>query len=73
MANLLSLEEAAEEGRVSIYTVRAWRQQKRFPVVKLGRRVLIERESWERFVRSGLVEAAPAPEYATRADGANLQ
>jgi excisionase family DNA binding protein len=61
MLNLLSLQEAAEEARISIFTVRAWRHQRRFPVVKLGRRVLIEREAWEKFVRSGLVEAAPNP------------
>jgi excisionase family DNA binding protein len=68
--NLLSLEEAAQEGKVSIFTVRAWRHQRRFPVVKLGRRVLIEREAWEKFVRSGLVEAAPAPARAEQATAA---
>jgi excisionase family DNA binding protein len=63
--NLLSLEEAAQEGKVSIFTIRAWRQQRRFPVVKLGRRVLIERETWEKFVRSGLVESTVATRVAT--------
>lgn len=58
--DLLSLEEAAQEGRVSIFTIRAWRQQHRFPVVKLGRRVLIERESWEKFVRSGSCNPEPS-------------
>jgi hypothetical protein len=58
--NLLDLEEIARESRLSIHTVRAWRRQRRFPVVKLGRRVLVLREDWEKFVRSGLVEAVPA-------------
>lgn len=68
--NLLTLEELAEEGRVSIFTIRAWRHQRRFPVVKLGRRVLVERSVWERFVRAGAVEAAPAPARAEQATAA---
>jgi hypothetical protein len=59
--NLLDLEEIAKESNLSIHTIRAWRRQRRFPVVKLGRRVLVLREDWEKFVRSGLVEAAPEP------------
>ncbi|MGD0230110.1 MAG: helix-turn-helix domain-containing protein [Syntrophorhabdales bacterium] len=57
MLNLMSLEEVARELKVSIHTVRSWGFQKRFPVVKLGRRVLVEREALERFVRAGVVEA----------------
>jgi len=62
--NLLDLEEIAKESKLSIHTIRAWRRQRRFPVVKLGRRVLVLREDWEKFVRSGFVEAAPAPQRA---------
>jgi excisionase family DNA binding protein len=57
MLNLLSLEDAAREMKVSLFTVRAWRFQKRFPVVKLGRRVLVKREDIENFVARNTVEA----------------
>ena len=57
MLNLMCLEEVAKELKISIHTVRAWGFQKRFPTVKLGRRVLVEREALERFVRAGVVEA----------------
>ncbi|MGD0656650.1 MAG: helix-turn-helix domain-containing protein [Syntrophorhabdales bacterium] len=60
MMNLLSLEEAAKELKISIHTIRAWSYQKRFPVVKLGRRVLVEREALEKFVRGNVVEARGA-------------
>jgi excisionase family DNA binding protein len=57
MLNLLSLEEAAKEMKVSIFTVRSWQYQKRFPIVKLGRRVLVKREDLESFVNKNVVEA----------------
>lgn len=57
MLNLMSLEEAAKELKISLHTIRAWSFQKRFPTIKLGRRVLVEREALERFVRAGVVEA----------------
>jgi hypothetical protein len=34
----------------------AWSYQ-RFPIIKLGRRVLVERESLENFVRGNIIEA----------------
>ncbi len=55
--DLLSLDEVAKALRVSIHTVRARSYQKRFPIVKLGRRVLIRREDMERFVQRSLLEA----------------
>jgi excisionase family DNA binding protein len=57
MLNLMSLDEVAKELKLSIHTVRAWSFQKRFPIVKLGRRVLVERECLERFVRGNVIEA----------------
>lgn len=57
MLDLLNLEEAAKELRVSIHTMRGWSQKGRFPKVKLGRRVLIKREDLEEFVRRGEVKA----------------
>jgi excisionase family DNA binding protein len=56
----MSLEEVARELKISIYTIRAWRFQKRFPVIKLGRRVLIEREALEKFVRGNVIESKEA-------------
>jgi excisionase family DNA binding protein len=57
MVNLLSLEETAKELRLSIHTLRAWVYQKRIPVVKLGRRVLVKREDMEAFVNENVVKA----------------
>jgi excisionase family DNA binding protein len=57
MLNLMSLDEVAKELKLSIHTVRAWSFQKRFPIVKLGRRVLVERECLEKFVRGNVIEA----------------
>lgn len=57
MLNLLSLEEASGELKISIHTIRAWTYQKRFPIVKLGRRVLVRREDIEAFVNKSVIEA----------------
>ena len=56
MLDLLDVEEAAKELKVAVHTVRIWGYQGRFPVIKLGRRVLIAREAIERFVKQGVVE-----------------
>jgi excisionase family DNA binding protein len=55
MLNLLSLEEASSELKISIHTIRAWTYQKKFPIVKLGRRVLVRREDLEEFVNKSVV------------------
>jgi excisionase family DNA binding protein len=57
MLNLLDLDEVARELKISIFTVRSWQYQKRFPVVKLGRRVLVKREDLESFVNKNVIEA----------------
>ena len=57
MLDLLSIEEAAKEMKVSIYTIRSWQYQRKFPVHKLGRRVLIARRDLEEFFQKGRVEA----------------
>jgi excisionase family DNA binding protein len=57
MLNLMSLDEAAKELKLSVHTLRAWRQQRRFPVVKLGRRVLVRLEDLERMVKKNLIGA----------------
>ncbi len=55
-------QEVAKELKVSIHTVRAWGFQKCFPVVKLGRRVLVYVRPW-----SGLSGVASAKDGKGRA------
>lgn len=57
MLNLLSLDEAAKELRVSIHTIRIWCFQRRFQTVKLGRRRMVEREVLEQFAHSNVIPA----------------
>jgi len=57
MQELLNLKEVASELRISIHTVRAWVFQRRVPVVRLGRRVLIKRADLENLVTRNVVEA----------------
>jgi excisionase family DNA binding protein len=60
MLDLMDLEDVARELKISIHTVRAWGYQKRFPTIKLGRRVLVERAAIERFVHESIIEAREA-------------
>jgi excisionase family DNA binding protein len=55
MAELVDLREAAKESKISIFTWRAWISQRRIPYVRLGRRVLLRREDFERFITQNLV------------------
>jgi len=55
--NLLSLEEAAKQLHLSIHTLRAWKIQKRFPIVKLGRRILVKQEVIESLVEENIIKA----------------
>jgi excisionase family DNA binding protein len=57
MQELLNLKEGAQELRLSIHTLRAWVFQKRLPVVRLGRRVLLRREDLENLINKNFVEA----------------
>lgn len=57
MSELLNLAEAAKELRLSIYTLRAWAWQRRIPIVRLGRRVLMRREDLETLINRNRVEA----------------
>lgn len=70
MLNLLSLDEAAKEIKVSLHTIRAWVFQRRFETLKIGRRRMVERETLERFVRSGVIRRVsskrPARLHANR-------
>jgi excisionase family DNA binding protein len=57
MLELLSVQEGARELKLSVFTLRAWIFQKRLPVVRLGRRVLLKREDLEELVRKNTHEA----------------
>ena len=47
---LVSLAQAAEKLAVSIHGLRRWVAERKIPVVRLGRRVLIKREDLDRLV-----------------------
>jgi excisionase family DNA binding protein len=51
---LMTAQEAADRLRISIYTLRGWTSQGRFPVVKVGRRALYRWEDVELVCREGL-------------------
>jgi len=53
----LSVREAAPILGVSTFTVRAWIKQRRFPFHKIGRRIVLDREDLEAFLRAHRVEA----------------
>ena len=57
MTELLTLQEAAKELRISIHTLRVWVYQKRIPVVRLGRRIFIRRKDLEEFIAKNVVKA----------------
>lgn len=54
---LLGLREVAERLGLSLHTVRRWASQRRLPVVKLGKRVLVAERDLERLVKENRVEA----------------
>ena len=57
--DLLLVEEIAEECRVPPSTVRHWLRTSRMPSGKLGRRRVVRREDFERFLRQAGI---PEPE-----------
>jgi excisionase family DNA binding protein len=52
MADVLTIEEAAEELRVQPKTVREWLRTGRLEGIKAGRLWRIRREEWERFLKA---------------------
>lgn len=54
---LLNLKEGANGLKVSIHTMRAWVFQKKIPVVRLGRRVLLRRVDLENLIDKNIVAA----------------
>ena len=56
---LLSVKEAAERLRVSIFTLRGWISQGRVQVVRLGRRVFIKEDYIDNLIEDSTVEPRP--------------
>jgi len=57
MAELLDFREVSKTLKVSLATLRAWTRQRRLPIVRLGRRVLVRREDIEKLIQHGLQPA----------------
>lgn len=57
----LSVDEAAPVLGVSVYMVRALIRQRRLPFYHIGRRIVLDRDDLERFLRAHRVEAHPIP------------
>ncbi|MBI4537172.1 MAG: helix-turn-helix domain-containing protein [candidate division NC10 bacterium] len=59
MAAMLNVKELSEAtgGHVSPYTFRSWIRQGRLPVIRLGRRIMVKAEDFERFVSENRVPA----------------
>jgi excisionase family DNA binding protein len=56
-AALVNVLEGAHHLAISPHTLRAWLRAKRLPHVRLGRRVLLQREDLDRFIRAHTVPA----------------
>jgi excisionase family DNA binding protein len=54
---LVSVADAARRLGISRHTLRAWLRLRRLPFVRLGRRVLLEPEALDRYVRARVVAA----------------
>ena len=55
--NLLNVNQAAKELKISIHTLRSWIYQRRLPYVKLGRKCPFKQEDLEAFVNRSMVKA----------------
>ena len=60
-ARRLSVDEAAPVLGVSVYMVRALIRQRRLPFYRIGRRIVLDREDLEQFLRAHRVEARAIP------------
>lgn len=59
---LLSVQEASERLRISVFTLRGWISQRRVQVVRLGRRVFIKEEYVDHLIEGNTVEPRPRRE-----------
>ena len=66
----VSVLKAAEILGVSPYTVRSFVRQRRFPYYRVGRRIVLDREDLERFLRANRVEARETGSASLRPQGA---
>jgi excisionase family DNA binding protein len=57
-SGLMTLQEGASFLRLKTATLRAWRQQRRIAVVKLGRKVFVRRADLENLIANSVVPAA---------------
>jgi len=62
VGRLLTLRAAAELLGVSVWSLRRWSAQRRFAVVKLGRRVLVEEAEIRALVARNTLRAKAPPE-----------
>ena len=53
----MNVDELASDSRVSKHTWRLWIRQGRIPVVRLGRRILVDEADYRRFLADNRVEA----------------
>jgi excisionase family DNA binding protein len=58
-ARRLSVEHAAPILGISTHTLRQWLRARRIPFFRVGRRVVLDREDLEAFLRAHRVEALP--------------
>lgn len=57
VTRLLDLREVASRLGLSLHTVRRWASQRRIPVVKLGKRVMVTERDLERLVAENRLPA----------------
>jgi excisionase family DNA binding protein len=57
---LISEVEVARLLSVSRYTIKGWRQRRKLPFYRLGKRVLLDKAEVEQFLANGRVEAVEA-------------
>ena len=52
--DIYTVSESAENLRMTESTIRTWILQKRLPVIRLGRKVFIRKETIEKILKDGL-------------------
>jgi excisionase family DNA binding protein len=58
---LRTAEELAQEGRVTKYTIQRWMREGRLPVVRIGRRPLVDEAAWRAFVKKSTAPERKGP------------
>jgi len=61
LPDLLTLTEAADAARVTVKTISRWIADGRLPIVRMGRRVLIRRDTFAAFVDATTETATSGP------------